>query len=224
MVSIKTWCCEEVIYTGPSIQLAVWNAVQIGVSLKYADLAGLDLNGIYISGADLSYADLTNTNFRNANLAEADLTGAIISDTNFNGAKLRNVNHSDCNLLGSARLQGTDLRGIYQRGSAASLPWPAVTPSNSPYDCVEDMWAETQMVTREADALAGCDREAQAEVDARQAAATEIISQFSYSQELQSSVYKLWFRGDLIYSGTDEAEFYQERTRVEQIQEQGDNG
>jgi uncharacterized protein YjbI with pentapeptide repeats len=68
------------------------------ISLKYADLEGVDLSrrGL-LSGADLERADITDANLRNADLSATNLTGAHLRGTD----------------LTEANLTRTDLTGAY---------------------------------------------------------------------------------------------------------------
>ena len=51
------------------------------VSLRHADLSGVDLSGSFLEHADLSFTDMSG-----ANLSQADLSGADLSGANLKGA------------------------------------------------------------------------------------------------------------------------------------------
>src|SRR3990167_2405162 len=79
-----------------SLNEAVKKAVRENISLKYADLSGLNL-----SGSNLSNADLSGSNLSGSNLSNADLSGSNLSDA-----------HLSCADLSGSTLSYTDLSAI----------------------------------------------------------------------------------------------------------------
>ncbi len=85
-------------------------------NLKGIDLKNLDLSGGIFRNANFRYADLTNTNLSNADLSGASLRHAVLVNTNMRGANLTNADltHADVRgaimigaKLGNARVQET---------------------------------------------------------------------------------------------------------------------
>ena len=75
MRQLKRWDNGKVIYEGDfnTNKELVEGAVREGLSLKYTNMANMDL-----SGADLRHTDLKYANLRHANLESADLESANI--------------------------------------------------------------------------------------------------------------------------------------------------
>ncbi len=69
----------------------------VGANLAFADLKGINLEGMNLSGADLAFANL-----KGANLSGAELSGAELSYAN-----LYNANLSGANLFGSIHNEDT---------------------------------------------------------------------------------------------------------------------
>ncbi len=76
-----------------------------GANLTGANLTGANLTGANLTGADLTGADLTGADLAGVNLARADLAGADLT-----GANLAGVNLARADLAG-ADLTGADLTG-----------------------------------------------------------------------------------------------------------------
>ena len=77
-----------------------WNAWRAENPEVLTDIAGTNLEGVYLQGA----------NFKNTNLQGANLTGANLQGANFTGANLQTCTLVRVNLQG-ANLQGADLEG-----------------------------------------------------------------------------------------------------------------
>jgi len=85
------------------------------VSLKEANLAGIDLSGVNLSEANLSGTNLTKANLSSslllqANLNKTNLSGANLSSANLTAANLIGANLMQANLQ-SANLTAADLSG-----------------------------------------------------------------------------------------------------------------
>ena len=97
--STGTGNVEVVTVSSPPLTFA---DLRPGANLQFADLRGLDLNGVDLAGANLQHADLAGStlsgaNFAGANLQWADLagvtlTGTTTASTDFNGANMQHVN------------------------------------------------------------------------------------------------------------------------------------
>ena len=90
-----------------------------------AELRGLDLSGVSLSGRPLQMVCLASANLRgadlsNANLENADLSEANLSRANLSGANLRKADLSDADLrdadLSGAELDGADVWRANFRG------------------------------------------------------------------------------------------------------------
>ena len=91
-----------------------WNAwreetLRIKPDFSQADLRGVQLRDVDLSGAILRRADLTGADLRGATLIGADLSGAIVRNTRFVGASLFGALLNDVH-LNDADLSGADLR------------------------------------------------------------------------------------------------------------------
>ena len=128
MIQINRVKQEPVIVeSANTVKEAVEYAVRKGISLKDADLRGMNLRNMDLSNADLSGADfrcsdLSHSNLsgaclRNAKLNCADLTEACLADANLSYAYLSNANLTGTVLSGavliSAELSDADLSGAY---------------------------------------------------------------------------------------------------------------
>ena len=128
MIQINRVKQEPVIVeSANTVKEAVEYAVRNGISLKDADLRGMNLRNMDLSNADLSGADfrcsdLSHSNLsgaclRNAKLNCADLTEACLADANLSYAYLSNANLTGTVLSGavliSAELSDADLSGAY---------------------------------------------------------------------------------------------------------------
>jgi uncharacterized protein YjbI with pentapeptide repeats len=85
-------------------------------NLKGIDLKDLDLSGGIFKNANFRYADLTNTNLSNADLSGASLRHAVLVNTNLRGADLTNADltHAD---MRSAVLVGAKLGNAMVHGA-----------------------------------------------------------------------------------------------------------
>ena len=96
-----------------SLNEAVKKAVRENISLKYADLSGLNLSGSNLSNADLSGSNLSGSNLSNADLSGSNLSDAHLSYSNLSGSNLSGSNLSDTDLshadLSGSNLSYTDL-------------------------------------------------------------------------------------------------------------------
>ena len=108
---------------------ALRRQLQSGEHFPAIDLAGQDLERLYLPNRILFRAELTSTRLRGASLqfcdlrwsigpradlSEADLSGADLSDTTLNGANLSGADLSDTSLR-RADLRDADLRGALLR-------------------------------------------------------------------------------------------------------------
>lgn len=86
-----------------------------GANLKGMDLKDLDLSGGMFRNANFRYADLTNTNLSDADLSGASLRHAVLVNTNMRGADLTNADLTHADMRGSvmigARLGHAQVRG-----------------------------------------------------------------------------------------------------------------
>ena len=71
---------------GESMRDVVAEAVDRGIDLTRADLAGLDLAGISFRGARCAFANFTGSNLRHTDWHGAILTGAEIQEADFTGS------------------------------------------------------------------------------------------------------------------------------------------
>ncbi|HTW84954.1 MAG TPA: pentapeptide repeat-containing protein [Candidatus Sulfotelmatobacter sp.] len=97
--------------------------------LRQANLQGVDLHGLSITGDDLRGANLRGANLAHVNLngvdlRDADLTGANLEGATLSGVELRGANFDNANLHGitltGVELLGTSLRGTSLRDVVAS--------------------------------------------------------------------------------------------------------
>lgn len=225
MIEIKSVCCGEVICEGRSIHLAIWQAVKDGVSLRYANLSHLDLNGIHIPDVDLSYANLMGTNFKNANLTGGNLTGAEVRDTIFNGANLSNVDYTDCDLFGGAHLRRTDLRGIHSEVSPGRGFWGNFAREQMALSRVDETQVEQTQMYQMALSMVERSRVEQTQVEQTQVNETAsreswasvvvdslsdqgvvgagVASNYTYCPATTEIVYTILFHGSVLYKGPD---------------------
>lgn len=103
--------------------------LEIKPNLVSADLKGLTLSGINLSGTQLVGAEMTGCTLDGANLANACLREAILYEANLDGADLTGVNLEDADLLMSnisgsiltnANAHGARLAGAIIKGSQLS--------------------------------------------------------------------------------------------------------
>ncbi len=87
-----------------------------GANLTSANLAGMDLTGIDLTGANLTSANLAGANLTGIDLTGANLTSANLANTNLTGIDLTGANLTGANLT-SANLAGMDLTGIDLTGA-----------------------------------------------------------------------------------------------------------
>ena len=104
------------------------NEMEKRQNLAGADLSGLslgcmDLSGKNLRGADLSYAHLGYAKLMGADLRNANLRNANMGAANLSGADLRYCDLTDANLAG-AILDGTDFRDSIGKNSGEALPQP----------------------------------------------------------------------------------------------------
>ena len=127
---------ERVIYEGHATSIAalVEMAVQSGVDLSEADLAGTNLARTELSGAilvrsdlrrsNLIRADLTGARLTDANLSTANLTGAVVCRANLANADLSDANlsyaHGVWAFLAGANLAETNLTNADLSGANLS--------------------------------------------------------------------------------------------------------
>jgi uncharacterized protein YjbI with pentapeptide repeats len=104
----------------------LWGAKLRNANLSGANLTNANLYSIYLIGADLTYADFRNANLRNAklsgaNLSAARLCGADLSKADLSPANLSYADLRDAKLLGAdlncANLHGALLTGASLNGS-----------------------------------------------------------------------------------------------------------
>jgi hypothetical protein len=86
---------------GFKLGLAVKLAIKAKVDLSRADLSRADLSGAYLSGADLSGADLSGAYLSGAYLSGADLSRAYLSRAYLSGAYLSGAYLSGAYLSGA---------------------------------------------------------------------------------------------------------------------------
>jgi uncharacterized protein YjbI with pentapeptide repeats len=94
---------------------------KLKLSLRGANLSGVNLSranlrGANLRGADLGDAKLKGANFSGADLGDAYFYSADLSDANFRSADLSGADLSGADLSG-ANLRGAYLRGAYLRGA-----------------------------------------------------------------------------------------------------------
>ena len=92
------WACKptrhsENILGGP-------HAVLNNANLMGVDLSNMNLSGIYLKGATVSYAGFQNTNLSNSKLHDADFRYSDLSGANFFNAILTDANFDWANLTG----------------------------------------------------------------------------------------------------------------------------
>ena len=80
----------------------------LGLEIRDADLAEVDLGFAALSGADLSEANLSRANLSEADLPGADLTAAVLFEADLSRANLSGADLSEANLSG-ADLSEADL-------------------------------------------------------------------------------------------------------------------
>jgi len=81
------------------------SAIHVGMAVKAALEASVDLRYAYLRDANLSYAELSGADLRYADMRCADLSYAVMTGAELNGADLR---YAD---LTGAKVTGADLRG-----------------------------------------------------------------------------------------------------------------
>ena len=90
-------------------------------NLEGVDLTDLYLTGINLSGANLRGADLTEATLKEADLSNADLRGAILKDAVLSGANFTCSNLSEADLTGAylerANLTEVNLSGALMAGA-----------------------------------------------------------------------------------------------------------
>ena len=122
MIQILNYQTGGVIFEGdyPNIKEAVEAAVKQGVSLAFADLSRVNLEGANLEGANfykanLRWANLYKANLYKANLYKANLRWAKLIKADLRWAKLSGADLSWVNLeevaLFMANLIGADLTG-----------------------------------------------------------------------------------------------------------------
>ncbi|MCL5276767.1 MAG: pentapeptide repeat-containing protein [Deltaproteobacteria bacterium] len=86
-----------------------------GANLKGIDLKEMDLSGGMFKNANFRYADLSNTNLSGANLSGASLRHAVLVNTNMRNADLSNADLTHADMRGSilvgARLSNAMVQG-----------------------------------------------------------------------------------------------------------------
>lgn len=90
--------------------------------LRCADLSGADMSGLSLIQVDLTGAILRNANLQNTDLTQATLDGADLSHANLSNAKLdqasaHNANFGGANLTSASMVQ-TDLTGASLNGAS----------------------------------------------------------------------------------------------------------
>lgn len=133
MIEIKSWCCGTVICTGESRKIALEQAVEDGVSLRYADLSDMYLGGAQLGGANLGYADLTNTNLHHAQLRGASIAHAKTHGATFRYTDLRGVCNTGVHLFG-AQTQGALRTGMWTREDGGDTVQRTITVGNMSLD------------------------------------------------------------------------------------------
>lgn len=116
MIEIRNYKTGEIIgSTTDAPRYLLRELINSSVSLAYADLRKLVLQGAWLRGADLRFADLRGADLRQATLDEADLRGA-----RFAGAKLKNAGFDGAKLDGATGLpKAPKLRDLHRRLSKA---------------------------------------------------------------------------------------------------------
>lgn len=96
---------------------------------KRVELAGIDLQDIYLAGANLQGAILEGANLQGANLVGVDFRSASLIETNLSYVNLSYANLIDANLkntnLKNADIKNTDFRGANLSGADLDFScWP----------------------------------------------------------------------------------------------------
>ena len=89
-IQIKNRYNSEVIFEceADNMGIAVKLAISAKIDLSWANLSGANLSRVNLSGANLSWANLSGANLSRANLSGADLSGADLSGADLSGANL----------------------------------------------------------------------------------------------------------------------------------------
>lgn len=107
----------------------LWGAKLRNANLSGANLTHANLYSIYLVVADLSYADFRNANLRNAKLSGANLSAARLCGADLSKADLSAADLSDANLqnakliaanLSFSNLSAADLTGVNLEGTILS--------------------------------------------------------------------------------------------------------
>jgi len=98
MVEIRDRFTGKIIHSGDfaNIKTLVLDAVEKGISLRYANLRGADLRWIRLEGADFSCANLNG-----ANLSRSELTFTNFRHARVDNATLINTNFNFCDFIGA---------------------------------------------------------------------------------------------------------------------------
>ena len=79
------------------------------IPIRRADLSGLDLSYVDLTGADLRATKLNGTNLTGAKLREAYLCGSDLSGVNFEDAILTNARYSDNTIISEGTMSDIQL-------------------------------------------------------------------------------------------------------------------
>ena len=112
--------CQAILLTSPARQWWTWLCENVEefpmFSMKWWDLAGMNLTGARLVRADLMEANLTGTDLSDVRLERADLTYARLVGANLEEATMRGSLLEVADLRG-ARLEGANLEGAVLRGA-----------------------------------------------------------------------------------------------------------
>jgi len=110
-----------------SMKIAVEKAIELKISLSYANLRAANLSHADLRFANLSHADLSHANFSYSNLRAANLRFANLSSADLSSADLSHANFSHANFshanLRFANLSDANLRfAVYGTASISTNP------------------------------------------------------------------------------------------------------